>query len=81
MLRRAAITCWTVSEGLACQKPAAIPASTGQENEVPLDPWKHPYLYSVPGEGGQPFALYSLGSDGQRGGTGDAADIGIMPPS
>jgi general secretion pathway protein G len=49
------------------------------ENEVPLDPWKNPYQYAVPGAGGQPFALYSFGSDGKRGGEGDAADIGILP--
>ncbi len=46
---------------------------------LPLDPWKNPYQYSVPGAGGQPFALYSMGSDGKRGGEGDAADIGILP--
>jgi general secretion pathway protein G len=45
-----------------------------------MDPWKNPYQYSVPGMNGQPFALYSMGSDGKRGGDGDAADIGILPP-
>lgn len=49
------------------------------DGEVPLDPWKNPYQYSVPGTNGQPFALYSMGSDGKRGGDGDAADIGILP--
>ncbi len=79
----------TTQEGLAVLvKPPADAASATRwkgpyidQLEVPLDPWKHPYMYSVPGAGGQPFALYSLGSDGQRGGEGDAADIGILPPS
>jgi general secretion pathway protein G len=51
------------------------------DGEIPLDPWKNPYQYAVPGANGQPFALYSMGSDGKRGGEGDAADIGIPPPS
>jgi len=50
------------------------------DGEVPLDPWKNPYQYSVPGANGQPFALFSMGSDGKRGGDGDAADIGMLPP-
>jgi general secretion pathway protein G len=51
------------------------------DGDVPLDPWKTPYQYSVPGANGQPFALYSMGSDGRRGGEGDAADVGILPPN
>ena len=51
------------------------------DSEVPVDPWKNPYQYAVPGAGGQPFALYSLGADGKRGGEGDAADIGVLPVS
>lgn len=46
---------------------------------LPLDPWGQPYQYAVPGAGGQPFALYSFGADGKRGGEGDAQDIGILP--
>ncbi len=49
------------------------------DGDIPLDPWKNPYQYSIPGAGGQPFALYSMGTDGKRGGEGDAADIGILP--
>ena len=49
------------------------------EDKLPDDPWGHAYQYAVPGEGGQPFALYSWGADGQPGGTGDAADLGILP--
>jgi general secretion pathway protein G len=49
------------------------------DGEVPMDPWKNAYQYSVPGANGQPFALFSLGADGKRGGEGDAADIGVLP--
>lgn len=50
------------------------------DGKLPADPWGRPYQYSVPGSDGQPFALYSLGADGKPGGTGDAADIGFLPP-
>lgn len=77
----------TTQEGLAAlvTKPAdATVASRWRGpyldgDTVPLDPWKNPYQYSVPGANNQPFALYSMGADGKRGGEGDAADIGIMP--
>jgi general secretion pathway protein G len=48
------------------------------EDDLPLDPWGNPYQYAIPGAGGQPFALYSLGADGKLGGDGDNADIGIL---
>ena len=38
------------------------------------DPWNHPYVYAVPGEG-KPFDLSSLGKDGQAGGESVDADI------
>jgi general secretion pathway protein G len=41
---------------------------------VPNDPWGNPYIYRAPGEH-NPFNIVSLGSDGQEGGTGTAADI------
>jgi general secretion pathway protein G len=50
------------------------------DEEVPLDPWGNPYQYSLPGQGGQPFALYSFGADGKRGGEGYDADLGYLPP-
>jgi general secretion pathway protein G len=43
---------------------------------VPSDPWNHPYLYRAPGEHGA-FDIISLGSDGQEGGSGTAADISL----
>ena len=50
------------------------------DQDVPLDPWGNTYLYSLPGTNGQPFALYSLGGDGKRGGEGIDADVGMLPP-
>jgi general secretion pathway protein G len=41
---------------------------------VPNDPWGHPYQYRMPGEHGE-FDLYSLGKDGQTGGTAESPDI------
>jgi general secretion pathway protein G len=41
---------------------------------VPNDPWGHSYLYRAPGERA-PYEIISLGSDGQEGGSGTAADI------
>jgi general secretion pathway protein G len=41
---------------------------------VPNDPWGNRYVYKIPGERGA-YEVRSLGSDGQEGGTGLAADI------
>jgi general secretion pathway protein G len=41
---------------------------------VPPDPWGGRYLYKAPGEHGD-YDLVSLGSDGQAGGSGEAADV------
>jgi len=48
----------------------------GYLKNVPVDPWGNPYQYVSPGTEG-PYDLYSLGSDGQEGGDGDAADISV----
>ncbi len=42
-----------------------------------VDPWKNPLVYTVPGPSGKPFNLETLGADGKRGGTGEAADFGV----
>jgi general secretion pathway protein G len=44
---------------------------------VKADPWGNPYHYKQPGKDGNPYDLYSLGSDGKEGGTGDAKDISV----
>lgn len=41
---------------------------------LPNDPWGHPYHYRQPGQHGE-FDLYSLGSDNQEGGEGEAQDV------
>jgi len=43
--------------------------------QVPKDSWNHEFEYVSPGPNGEPFDLISLGSDGQEGGTGNAADL------
>ncbi len=42
---------------------------------VPLDPWKRPYIYVIPGRQNEPFEIISYGADGEPGGTGANADI------
>ena len=77
----------TPAEGLAAlnQSPTEDRARTRWrgpylDQDVPLDPWGNPYVYSQPGTKGQPFALYSFGADGKRGGEGNDADVGFLPP-
>jgi general secretion pathway protein G len=41
---------------------------------VPPDPWGHRYLYKAPGDHGD-YDLFSLGSDAQPGGSGEAVDV------
>lgn len=42
--------------------------------EVPKDPWGNDYVYESTG---RDFTLVSYGADGERGGEGDDADIGL----
>ena len=48
----------------------------GYVKRVQKDPWGNDYQYVYPGTHGGEFDLFSLGSDGQPGGEGEAADIG-----
>jgi general secretion pathway protein G len=69
----------TASEGLAAlaQRPGNAGIWNGpylKTGSVPADPWGHVYLYRAPAERG-PYEIVSLGSDGQEGGAGTAADI------
>ena len=43
--------------------------------DIPLDPWNHPYVYKYPGEHGDEPDIVSYGADGQSGGEGEDADI------
>lgn len=49
------------------------------DEPAPMDPWGNPYQYAIPGANGMPFALYSFGADGVRGGEGNDADVGYLP--
>lgn len=67
------------SEGLNAlvQRPGNVSTWNGpylKGGTVPLDPWGKAYAYRAPGQHG-PFDIVSLGSDGQEGGTGNAADV------
>jgi general secretion pathway protein G len=43
---------------------------------VPLDPWRHPYVYKSPGDvNPRSYDLISYGADGQPGGENENADI------
>ncbi len=44
---------------------------------VPPDPWGRPYQYKAPGAKAE-FEIISLGKDGQPGGEGQNADIGVQ---
>lgn len=76
----------TVQEGLAVLYTAPTDDQAKSrwhgpylDEQVPLDPWGHPYQYAIPGRDGMPFAVYSLGADGKPGGTGIDADVGYLP--
>jgi general secretion pathway protein G len=69
----------TSSEGLAAlvQRPGGLAQWNGpylKGGIVPSDPWGKAYQYRAPGQHGV-YDIVSLGSDGQEGGTGTAADI------
>lgn len=44
------------------------------QKAVPPDPWDRPYQYRSPGEHSD-YDLYSLGKDGQVGGSGENTDV------
>lgn len=69
-------------EGLAALRtpPAGLASpqdyrSGGYVKDLPNDPWGHPYQYKVPGDDGRAFEVFSLGADGQPGGSGLDADV------
>jgi general secretion pathway protein G len=72
----------TTEQGLQSlvQKPTTGPAANGWKEggyveKLPKDPWGNAYQYLSPGLHGE-VDLFSLGADGQPGGTGEDADIG-----
>ena len=68
----------TTEEGLQSLqvKPPNVEGWDGPylKQDVPLDPWGHPYVYRCPGQHGD-FDLMALGLDGQEGGEGNNADV------
>ena len=61
------------------ERPSDEPKWSGPylAKALPLDPWSHPYVYRQPGDPGHDYELLSYGKDGQRGGTGEDADISV----
>ncbi len=57
-------------------RPANEPKWQGPylKKAVPPDAWGRPFIYRTPGEHGD-FDLYSLGRDGQPGGSNEDADV------
>ena len=42
---------------------------------IPMDPWGKAYIYTVPGEDGDPYGMMSYGLDGEPGGEGENEDV------
>jgi general secretion pathway protein G len=45
---------------------------------VPLDPWRHPYVYASPGPNGASYLVLSYGADGKAGGSGEDEDLSSL---
>lgn len=61
-------------------KPTSGPSANGWKtggyiDKLPKDPWGNSYQYLSPGIKGE-IEIFSLGADGQPGGTGNDTDIG-----
>lgn len=61
------------------ERPSTEPKWSGPylAKALPPDPWGRAYLYRAPGEQGRDYDLLSFGKDGERGGSGDNADISV----
>lgn len=70
----------TSEEGLQAlvKPPATVAAWNGPylpDEGAITDPWGRPYQLKVPGAHGE-VDVFTLGSDGQPGGSGEASDVG-----
>jgi general secretion pathway protein G len=67
----------TSEQGLAALRrdPGDVPGWSGPYlmKEIPLDPWKRPYIYRYPGEVSPDPEVVRFGADGKPGGTGEDA--------
>jgi len=61
------------------ERPSDEPKWAGPylSKSLPLDPWGNAYVYRAPGDASHDYELLSYGKDGQRGGSGDNADISV----
>ena len=69
----------TLEEGLDAliEPPQGLKRWSGpylRKASVPLDPWGHPYVYRVRGDG-EGVSIASLGADHAVGGEGENADV------
>jgi general secretion pathway protein G len=70
----------TTEQGLQAlvARPSSGPAADNWKSyldKLPNDPWGRPYQYLSPGVRGE-IDVFSMGADGQPGGSGTEADIG-----
>lgn len=42
---------------------------------IPMDPWGKAYIYTIPGQNGNPYGIMSYGLDGKVGGTDESEDV------
>lgn len=73
----------TTEEGVTAlvKSPPSMPAWNGPylpDASAITDPWGRPYRIIVPGKHGE-VDVFSLGSDGTDGGSGEARDVGNWP--
>jgi general secretion pathway protein G len=61
------------------ERPSDEPKWSGPylAKALPSDPWGRGYAYRNPGDNGRDYDMHSYGKDGQRGGSGDNADISV----
>ena len=68
----------TTEQGLTAlnKNPSNVAKWSGPylAKSIPNDPWSVSYQYKSPGEHGE-YDLYSLGKDGQQGGTKESEDV------
>lgn len=71
----------TTQEGLKILWEKNVPLKNWDGPYLPRavkdDPWGYQYHYKSPGKNSEPYDLYDLGSDGKRGGSGDAKDLSV----
>lgn len=70
----------SAEEGLSAlvKQPQSVPNWNGPylpDASAIVDPWGKPYRFLAPGKHGE-VDVYSLGSDGVEGGSGEAKDVG-----